>query len=111
MLIRAKNKYVEDKFDRFSGDSKNTWKLLNDLTFRKRNKNRSPTEIEINGITTQDSTEISEAFSSYFSSVGSNLESQISHSNTSLLLYLRERVQFFFFASPSTAKEVELVIS
>ena len=72
MLKRAKKKYFEDKFDRYSGDSKNTWRLLNDLTFRKRNKNGSPTEIEINGITTQDSTQIAEAFSSYFSSVGSN---------------------------------------
>ena len=90
---------------------KKNWKLLNDLTLRKRNKTRSPTEIEINGITTQNSTQIAEAFSPYFSSVGSNLESQIPHSNTTLLSYMGERVQSSFFASPSTAKEVEIIIS
>ena len=76
-----KKKYFEEKFDRCSGDSKYTWKLLNELTFRKRNKNGSPSEIEINGKTTQDSTQIAEAFFSYFSSVGRNLESQIPHIN------------------------------
>ena len=85
--------------------------MLNNLIFRKRNKNGYRTEIVINGITTQDSTQIAEALSSYFSSVGSNLVSQIPHSNTSPFLYIGERMQSSFFASPSTAKEVELVIS
>ena len=46
--------YFEEKFDRCLGDLKNTWKLLNDLTVRKGDKNGDTTEIEISGITTQD---------------------------------------------------------
>ena len=93
------------------GRFKKYLETINELTFRKRNKNGSPTEIEVNGITTQDLTQIAEAFSSYFSSLGSNLGSQIAYSNTSPLSYMSERMQSSFFEVPSTDKAVQLVIN
>ena len=54
MLKWQTKKYLEEKFDCCSGYLKNNWKLLNDLTFRNKNTNRSSTDIEIDGITTQD---------------------------------------------------------
>ena len=41
-IKQAKKTYHFDSFDRYKGDMKNTWKLLNDMKLRKRNKNSIP---------------------------------------------------------------------
>ena len=59
-----KSTFLEHKFN-----SRKTWQTINELTSRKSNK-RSLRQIKLDGISLTNSSEISDAFNKYFSTIG-----------------------------------------
>ena len=59
-----------------------------------------------NGSSISDPSAIAEVFNGYFSNIASNLDSDIPHSNTSLLYFLGAPVENSFFCPPSDSEEI-----
>ena len=80
-IRNVKIKYFERKFAAYKSNIKMTWNLIN-LLINKGGKGVSETPVRCNGKITNDSYEIANAFNSYFTRVGPNLDKSIPHSDT-----------------------------
>ena len=87
-IKKAKKAYYLNEFRENTGNSK-TWKIINELTYRKHNYSQIK-EISLNGSMVTCCQKLSEAFNDHFASNGSKLSNKI-HSNEgsrSFLVYL-----------------------
>jgi len=109
-IRETKSRYIfTDKFYRCRGDVTSTWKSINSLTGRKKKK-CDIREIEVDEQTISDPKIVANKFNTYFSSVASDLDSQIPASDMSPLNFLGDPNTNSMFASPSIAQEVITVI-
>ena len=76
----AKELFYNNKFIETNGDPRKTWQIINDLTSRKA-VNSSIREINLNGISICESSNLSNAFNDHFSSIGPKLANDIPLSN------------------------------
>ena len=76
LLRAAKKRYFSDLLDEHKNNSKQTWKVLNDLLGRNR-KHQLPDSFDINGSPTSDAQKIADGFNSFFTNIGPNLANQI----------------------------------
>ena len=65
----AKSRYYQSKIRHNKNSGKNTWRILNDLTGRKKNTNNNIV-LSVNGDTITDPVNVADAFNSYFANVG-----------------------------------------
>ena len=97
IIREAKRLYFFYSFKASKGDSKETWKLLNDLLNRKKSKtNELPSTFKNDNGKLIKGTEMSNAFNNFFSSVGVNLEKTIPSSHSSPLHYVKRNVNNTF---------------
>ncbi|CAH3132643.1 unnamed protein product, partial [Porites lobata] len=87
-IKKAKELYYKRVLDENEGNSRQTWKIVNELTSRKTN-NCCIKEIKSNGNSIYGPPELADAFNDHFSSIGPKLASQIySNKGPSHLHYL-----------------------
>ena len=79
-LKLLKNYFTINKFIETNGDPRKTWKIINDLTSRKA-VNSSIREINLNGTSISESSNLSNAFNDHFSSIGPKIANDIPLSN------------------------------
>ncbi len=65
------------KFKENGHDSKNNWKLVNEITSNNSNSNKTPEVLLVNNVAITDPLHISESFNNYFVNVTSNLKENI----------------------------------
>ena len=78
--IKAAKELFYNKFIEANGDPHKTWQIINDLKSRKA-ANPSIREINLNGISISESSDLSNAFNDHFSSIGPKLANEIPLSN------------------------------
>ena len=76
----AKELFYNNKFTETNGDPRKTWQIIHDFTSRKA-VNLSIREINLNGTSISESSDLSNAFNDHFSSIGPKLANDIPLSN------------------------------
>ena len=114
----AKKKFYSQEFDKCQGNSKKTWKLINELRGKCQSKSNSSFLIQGNVI--RDRRIIADEFNKYFTSVASNLNDNASkqwnHDNIPIIpvphfsTYLGKRVNDSMFLEPCSDIEVDSII-
>ena len=87
----AKELFYNNKFTETNGDPRKTWQIIHDLTSRKA-VNLSIREINLNGTSVSESSDLSNAFNDHFSSIGPKLANDITltiDSSSALLIVER----------------------
>jgi hypothetical protein len=110
MLRRAKTNYFSAKFAACQNNIRLTWKNLNSI-IRPDSQHLLLTEIVHDGRVINKPSEIASIFNNYFSTVASELDSNIPPSIISPLTFMNPPNQASFFAFPSTADEVTGIIT
>ena len=105
----AKENYFKNLFMLNKKNSKKIWSTFRDL-FGRNGKNGSINEVLLNGTTLNSDLDISNAFNDYFSSVGSNLDSNLAHSNKHFSDFMNSVSPFSFFIQPTTPEEISEII-
>ena len=89
-LCHARNNYFQRKFSECSNNSRDTWKTLNGLIWRK--DTRKDVILNHNCSTVCGPSVIADVFNNYFSNVSTNLDRNIPHSNIYPLNFMRASV-------------------
>ncbi len=85
---QSKRKHYNTKFKETKHNSKETWKLLNEITGKTR-KNTEIKELKINNKIENDKVKIADEFNTFFSQVGKTTGEEIPNVETDPLAYLR----------------------
>ena len=94
LVKKNKYKYYQDKLNNSSKNSKDTWRVINDILHRK-NPVNTKCSFDINNNCVNDPSKIAQAFNSYYVKVGANLAESInidSQNNTSFVEYMGDRI-------------------
>ena len=95
-IKQAKMQYYNDKFNNNLHDAKSTWKVINKI-LKPNSKRQNDFQIEENGTKLSDSTESTNAFNDYFSSVAPNLAAEIPDVGIDPLSYLSRNPHSFVY--------------
>lgn len=105
----AKQAYFQNNFTEHMGDSKKTWRTINELTSRKSGKT-SVTSLNVNGSSITDPSEVSNEFNNHFATIGPKLASDIDSSDShGYQQYLTCTNQQFQFRPTTTSKVLSLL--
>jgi len=85
----AKQDYYITAFDKHSGDTKKTWQIINELTFRKSNQT-VVNEVEYTGQKSANTLEAAEIFNTFFSEIGQNLSKDVADADASYTDFLKD---------------------
>ena len=80
-IERAKRDYFDRVFLAYKCDMKRTWQVISETLNRNKRKHDMPSLFTHEGRDLVDSTEIANAFNTYFANIGKNLSSQIDQNN------------------------------
>ena len=107
LLATAERVYYREKFERVGGNSKNRWKILNNLL----GKSPAPevNSLEVNGSLTQNCQAIANAFGNYFITVPQQVASRIPQSHIDGLSHIPNNLNSIFF-SPTNVFEVTEIV-
>ena len=110
----AKRNYYDIKFKHALNDAKSTWKVINEILNKKKEKLLID-EIEFDGKTVTNKSEISNLFNNFFSTVGKKIHDNVHSSKTrlrndSFKKYLHCNVADSLFFSPITNSDVLKVV-
>ena len=110
-LIRtSKCNYFKSRFNNCINNSKQSWKLINDLIKPKTGKSAAIELIDNDGNLISDQTAIANNFNEFFSNVGPKLANDIPPSNNNPLSYISYNVHSFF-CLPTNCIEVSNIIN
>ena len=111
-IIRtAKNRYWSDLFANCRNDMKTTWKNINTLLCKTKNKHNLPEYFDINGTKIHDTKDIANEFNTYFTKVGSNLAASIPSCTHSPREWLPQmNLSYSLFFEPTDISEVKTII-
>ena len=73
----AKQSYYHNSFNEYKVNSRKTWQIIHELTWRKSVK-ESVTSVKVNGVSIANPTMLSNEFNNHFATIGSKLASNIS---------------------------------
>ena len=112
-IRKAKSEYYSDKLRDSSGDSKGTWKVINNILNKNRKEETVPlfndfssdTLEPLDGLVTSDYV-ISNKFNEYFTRVGNILSERIEHNNIDFMNYMGNRVVDDFTFTPIVENDV-----
>jgi hypothetical protein len=77
-LIRIANKFqIDDKFQLPENNLKETWKLINEVTNKKKQKQSLPSTFQVGDRLVTHTTEIANGFCKFFSNIGPSLANKI----------------------------------
>ena len=100
LVRKARTMYYDNKFTEFSSDCKKTWSLINSVLGKGGKKVNIPEYFHSNGKVLEDCVEIAEGFNEFFSTIGSELASEIPVSKKHFSEYLSEESnENFIFAN------------
>ena len=101
----SKKTYLSKQFNQQKNNIKGTWKLINSL-LNKRKQKFNPTYFRTDSNNITDSKEIADAFNKYFVGIGSKLASELPLCNTPIEAFLGERGSNSLFLTPITQEEI-----
>ena len=103
----SKASYYSNAFSQSKGNSRKTWQTINELTSRRTN-NTTVKEFKSNGSIISNSSELSNAFNDYFSTIGLRLASEIPpNDNNNDLSYINNiNVNHNKFSFSSTSSSI-----
>ena len=107
----SKKEYFKSKFDQFKKDSKNTWRLINNiLKPNGKNRDKKIRKLIINDVEYENEETISNQFNEFFVNIGKNIaESLPDYDNH--LNYLNGNFPNSFYFSPVNSTDIDIVIS
>lgn len=108
LIKEAKIQYYKSKFSSCEGNGKQTWKIINEITNRKKDHVKIE-HITVNDTCISDVNDISNHFNTYFTNIGINLANQIPCCNISPLTYLTNAYPDFVPYN-TTPEEITLII-
>ena len=110
-LIRTSKKlYYSNRLNNAEGDSRSTWKIINEMINKKR-ESTSLDNLNINGKEITNSEDVSKEFNSFFTRVGPELASKInSNDNTHFSDYLTRPLNKNIFFNPTDEAEIIKVV-
>ena len=109
-LIRISKKlHYAKELDSVKGDSKLTWRIINDVINKKKDHIKAET-INVNGIEITSPKEISNEFNSYFVNIGPKLGSQINCNEKHFSEYLPNPSNSAIFLSPTNEAEIIKIV-
>ena len=90
----AKQIYFESRFNRFKNDIRNTWKTINEILSKNKEKKTSSTIFKENGTSITDKTDIAKKFNNYFTNIGQSIAESIQYKgNKNYDYYLNTQVK------------------
>ena len=110
--INCKNEYYVLQCEQYKQNSKQLWKLINDVCGKNNDKSNSMSHITVNGINTYQSSVICNEFADFFSSIGSKLANKTAQSDTNINTYLNkiQRNPKSIFLTPCTRSKIRRII-
>ena len=109
----AKESYYAQRFEKYKNDIKGTWKLLNSLTGRLKDKTDLQQTFNVNGNCINDPKEIAHGFCDYFTNIGPNLANDIPSHNEDFKHYLKFKNKSTcnsIFLSPTDPDEIYKIL-
>jgi hypothetical protein len=100
-IKKAKTSYFTTNLELHKGNMRKTWKLINEVSSKHSSKTKKLSEIRLGEQVITSPIEISEAFNNYFSTVGSNLASDIVLTENGPEYYLKPSNSMFSLKTPS----------
>ena len=115
VLFAARARYLERQFDFFQNNSKKTWRLINEITCRKKRTRNFIESLKLsNENITRDPKLIADSLNNFFVNIGTNMSNQLppSHLNPEHFLHKHCTPQRnSFFLSPTCPAEVAKIIN
>ena len=114
-IIRcAKHKYYGNKFNKFNGNMRKTWQLINELRGKVKHKNKP--SFKIDGQLVHDKRIISNGFNKYFTSVAENMNQELTNNlhnyeSTDNKIFFDKSISSSMFFKPSDENEISEIIS
>ena len=109
-LVRSsKCKYYKGKFDNFKNDMRKTWKNINNLLQNKMKARKI--HMHLNGTQYNNDSDISNAFSRYFSEISGELINSVQPTNVGFESFLGPSLLNSFYVEPTTSHEVKDIIN
>ena len=103
-----KRRYYEQKFDTAKGDTKQTWKLVNEVINRKKRNTVSSAEFKKDNERISDEREVVNRFNEYFVNVGANLAKKITaNTNSTFKSYLKGNYMESMLLTPVCEQEIK----
>ncbi|CAB4025166.1 Hypothetical predicted protein [Paramuricea clavata] len=96
-IRQAKHNYFITNIEAARKDPRKTWRLVNDLNSRKVSDVTSVKKVNLDGNEITNAAEISDAFNSYFTSIGEKLANKIPSSNVNPVSYIQSTHSVFSF--------------
>ncbi|CAB4033111.1 Hypothetical predicted protein [Paramuricea clavata] len=96
-IRQAKHNYFITNIEAARKDPRKTWRLVNDLNCRKVSDVTSVKKVNLDGNEITNAAEISDAFNSYFTSIGEKLANKIPSSNVNPVSYIQSTHSVFSF--------------
>ena len=88
LLRIAKRKFYENQLKCAETNTKNTWKILNEVINRKKESNKLPSDFFVNNRNVSNPREIANHFCEYFTNIGPNLSNSVDCSSRRFSSYL-----------------------
>ena len=107
----SKKRYYNRYFLDNTTDGKKIWKGIKQIVHFKPNINQKLVKIMDNNEEISDTKSIANAFNSYFSNIGKELDNQIPRGHGNPMDYLHSPVKGSFFLFPTTSREIEVETS
>ena len=96
-IRQAKHNYFITSIEAARKDLRKTWRLVNDLNSRKVSDVTNVKKVNLDGNEITNAAEISDAFNSYFTSIGEKLVNKIPRSNVNPISYIQSPHSVFSF--------------
>ena len=110
-IRNAKKDYFSTKFNQFKGNSKNTWKVINNILKPNRQNNKhSIKKIVMNKIEYSGDQIISDKFNEFFVNIGKNISESLPDEGNHID-YLKGDYPSSFYFSPVNHLDIKIIIS
>jgi hypothetical protein len=106
LLKLAKSRYYEHKICEASSNIKQTWKFLNTIINKRKDKNSIHSKFLHNNNLISDPVEVSNRFCGYFTNIGKNIAERIFDPGISPTSYLQDNICESIFLNPTTKEEI-----
>ena len=113
-MFAAQCNYYKNKINECQNNSKAVWRVINEITKRKKQTRNALRKLKFdNGTTLESSKEIADALNKYFVGVGPNLAEKLPQSDVSFQNYLKsdKSPSQSFTISPTNSEEIFNIIN
>ena len=110
LIKKSKSEYYKNKLDNALGNSKQTWKIINNILNNQKNKQTYIKNIKSNGIILTENNAICDKMNEFFASVGQKLAEKLPSSSKSPLDYMTGDFPRLDTFTPTTIDEVTNII-